>query len=158
MALQYGDKLKLMYRLEKYRNEWQIAGEKLQELEDELEMYRQKRQQAAGQNLTGMPRSGTIRDNLAEYAIRVLELEEKTEIQRNVVRKKYIRVIVEESRLYNAVKNSPDAELLLARFMLGKSYYSISQTFKTPETTIRRRIKKAIENLSDEDMKTFKRN
>lgn len=155
--MDYEQKIKYLWRAARAKEEWLAAGKRLQELEDRIDALRESRRAAASPKLTGMPRSPSPEDGMGSYFVKLLELEDQERDMLNVVRKKYIRSIVEEGMLLKTLTRQQDRELLEFRFLFSYSYNRLAAVFEQSEATIRRRIKKGVEEIPDEDFSHYRR-
>lgn len=155
--MDYEQKIRYLWRAAAAREEWQAAGKRLQELQDRIRALRESRTAAASPKLTGMPRSPSPDDGMGSYFIKLLEMEDREREMLDDVRKKYIRVIVEESLLIKTLSGQQDQELLEYRFLLNHSFNRLAAIFEISEASVRRRIRKGVEGIPDENFGYYRR-
>lgn len=147
--MDFGEKENMLRAAMKARADWMAAGRKLRQCVDKIATLRASRTSPASPKYSGMPKAPAPDDGMGDYFVRLLELEEQERDLLDIVRKKYIKFIIEEHKVIRMISRSQDPEILEFRYLLDYSYYRIAGIYDISETSCRRRIRAAVDSIKE---------
>ena len=147
--MDFAEKENMLRAAMKARMDWTAAGRKLRQCVDKIATLRASRTSPASPKYSGMPKAPAPDDGMGDYFVRLLELEEQERDLLDIVRKKYIKFIIEEHKVIRMISRSQDPEILEFRYLLDYSYSRIAGIYDISETSCRRRIRAVVDSIKE---------
>lgn len=147
--MDFAEKENMLRAAMKARMDWMAAGRKLRQCADKIATLRASRTSPASPKYSGMPKAPAPDDGMGDYFVRLLELEDQERDLLDIVRKKYIKFIIEEHKAIRMISKSQDPEILEFRYLLDYSYSRIAGIYDISETSCRRRIRAAVDSIKE---------